>query len=92
MSISPIGSNLPVTRLQGRTAESVAQGSQDASQSKSDTVEISDTARYLGEIKLLPDVRHDKVQAARDAIAAGGFETPERLNGTVRAMLDELVF
>ena len=92
MSISPIGPNSPITRLQGSTAVTVSQGSQDVGRSVSDTVEISDTARYLGEIKLLPDIRHDKVQAARDAIAAGTFETPERLNGTVRALLNEYEF
>ena len=89
MSISPIGSNSQVTSLQGSKAPTVSQGSQDAGRSVSDTVEISDTARYLGEIKLLPDIRQDKVQAARDAIAAGRFETPERLNGTISALLSE---
>jgi hypothetical protein len=87
MSISPIGSNSPITRLQGSTAVGFSQGSQDVGRSVSDSVEFSDTARYLGELKNLPDVRQDKVQAARDAIAAGKFETPERLNGTVDALL-----
>ena len=89
MSISPIGSNSPITRLQGSTAVGFSQGSQDADRSVSDTVQISDTARYLGEINKLPEVRQDKIQAARDAIAAGNFETPERLNGTVDALLQE---
>ncbi|MCL2648505.1 MAG: flagellar biosynthesis anti-sigma factor FlgM [Phycisphaerales bacterium] len=92
MSISPIGPNSPITRLQGRTAETVSQDSQDANRSLSDTVEISDTARYLGEIKELPEIRQDKVQAARDGIAAGNFETPERLDGTVGALLKEYAF
>ena len=92
MSISPIGNNSPVTRLQGRTAVTDSQGSQDASRSMADTVEISDAARYLGDIKQLPGIRHEKVQAARDAIAAGRFETPQRLDGTVRALLDEYAF
>jgi flagellar biosynthesis anti-sigma factor FlgM len=90
MSISPIGSNSPITRLQGSTAVGFSQGPQDVDRDVSDTVEISDTARYLGELKKLPDVRQDKVQAARDAIAAGTFETPERLNGTVDALFEDL--
>jgi flagellar biosynthesis anti-sigma factor FlgM len=90
MSISPVGSNTPITRLQGSKAVDVAQGSQDADRSLSDTVEISDTARYLGALKELPDVRQDKVQAARDDIAAGTFETPERLDGTVNALLKQI--
>ena len=89
MSISPIGSNTPITRLHGSKAVDVAQGSQDANRGLSDTVEISDTARYLGALKNLP-VRQDKVQAARDSINASTYETPERLDGTVNALLKEL--
>jgi hypothetical protein len=53
-------------------------------------VEISDSARYLGEIKKLPDIRGEKVQTARDLIASGQFETSERINGTVDRLLEEL--
>ena len=90
MSISPIGSNPPITRLQGSKATDVPQGSQDAGTSATDTVEISDSARYLGELKKLPDVREDKVQSMRDLIDSGQFETPERINGTVDKLLQEL--
>ena len=90
MSISPIGSNLPITRLQGSKATDLLQGPQDVDTSTSDTVEISDGARYLAEIKKLPDIRDDKIQAARDQIASGQFETPERIDGTVDRLLQEL--
>ena len=90
MSISPIGSNLPITRLQGSKATDLLQSPQDVDTSTSDTVEISDGARYLAEIKKLPDIRDDKVQAARDLIASGQFETPERIDGTVNRLLEEL--
>ena len=90
MSISPIGPNTPITRLQGSKATDVPQSSQDVSTSKTDTVEISDSARYLGEIKKLPDIRQDKVQQARDLIASGQFETSDRINGTVDRLLQEL--
>ena len=90
MSISPIGPNSPITRLQGSKATDVPQSSQDVSTSKTDTVEISDSARYLGEIKKLPDIRQDKVQQARDLIASGQFETSDRINGTVDRLLQEL--
>ena len=91
MSISPIGPNTPITRLQGSKASETIPGSQDAATSKTDTVEISDSARYLGEIRKLPDIRLDKVQQARDLIATGQFETPERIDGTVDRLLHELV-
>ena len=91
MSISPIGSNTPITRLQGSKAtDIIAQGSQDVGTSATDTVEISDSARYLGEIKKLPAIREAKVQQMKDLIASGQFETPERINGTVNRMLEEL--
>lgn len=90
MSISPIGPNIPITRLQGSKATEISQGSQDAGTGKTDTVEISDSARYLGAIKKLPEIRFDKVQQARDLIASGQFETPERINGTVDRLLQDL--
>jgi len=90
MSISPIGTTTPITRLHGSKATDQVTSSQDAGASQTDSVEISDSARYLGEIKKLPDIRQDKVQAARDLIAAGQFETPERINGTVDRLLQEV--
>jgi flagellar biosynthesis anti-sigma factor FlgM len=92
MSISPIGSNPPITRLQGSKATDItlAQSSQDVGAGVTDTVQISDSARYLGEIKKLPPIRQEKVQAMRDLIASGQFETPERINGTVDRILQEM--
>jgi hypothetical protein len=89
MSISPIGFNSPITRLQGSKALESSQGLQDVDTRESDTVEISDSARYLGEIRKLPDIRQDKVDNARALIAAGKFETPDRINGTVDRLLEE---
>ncbi len=91
MSISPIGQNSPITRLQGSKANGITQGTQDAGRgvTDSDTVEISDSARYLSELKNLPD-RADKVQSAKDSIAAGTYETPERIDGTVDKLMEAL--
>ena len=90
MSISPIGSNSPITRLQGSTAVTATQGSQDVSTRATDTVEISDSARYLGELKKLPAIRENKVAATRDAIAKGTYETPEKLAVTVNRLMEDL--
>jgi negative regulator of flagellin synthesis FlgM len=89
MSISPIGPNTPITRLQGSKATDTTSGSQDAGGTATDTVEISDSARYLAEIKKLPDTRDSKVQQMRDQIASGQFETPERIDGTVDRLMQE---
>jgi hypothetical protein len=92
MSISPIGSNLPITRLHGSKATetlTLSRNSQDVSTGATDTVDISDRARYLAVAKD-PPIREDKVQAMKSLIASGQFETPERINGTVDRLLQEL--
>jgi flagellar biosynthesis anti-sigma factor FlgM len=90
MNISPIGQPMPVTRQQGSGGVNGSQGSQEVSRPRQDTVEISDMARYLSEIKKLPDVRQEKVDAARSAISAGTYETPEKLDTTVSRLLGEV--
>jgi flagellar biosynthesis anti-sigma factor FlgM len=91
MSISPIGSTPPITRLQGcKATDEISQSSQDVGASATDTVEISDSARYLGEIKKLPPTREAKVQEMKSLIASGQFETPQRIDGTVDRLLDEM--
>ncbi len=90
MSISPIGSSTPITRLQGSKATQASTSSQDAGAPEADSVEISDSARYLSELKKLPSVRQDKVQSARDLISSGQLESPERIDGTVDELLPEV--
>jgi negative regulator of flagellin synthesis FlgM len=90
MNISPLGSGAPVTRLQGRTAvDSTQAGLQDVSRASQDTVEISDVAQYLGAVKQLPDIRQGMVDSARQQIAAGTLDTPEKLDAAVGSMIDE---
>ncbi len=91
MNVTPTGSGSPVTRLQGSTVIAGTAGTQDAVRTAGqDTVEISDMARYLSEIKKLPEIRQDKVEAARQAIANGSYETPEKLDATVTQMWSDL--
>ena len=90
MNVSPLGSGNPITRLQGSKAVVSSGGSQDVSRSGEDTVQISDGARYLSEIKRLPDIRPDKVNAARRAIADGTYETKDKLDVTVDRLLNDL--
>jgi hypothetical protein len=37
-----------------------------------------------------PDIRHDKVRQMRRLIALGRLETPERIEGTARRLLERL--
>ena len=55
-----------------------------------DRAEISEVARLLNRLAEVPDVRMDRVQNLRELIAAGKFETPERIAGTVDKLLEEL--
>ncbi len=55
-----------------------------------DRVEVSDAARWMSELRTMPDVRADKVAAAREAIARGDFDTDERLNVAIERMMEDL--
>ncbi len=91
MNISSVNTGLPVTRLQGRTAiTNGTQASQDESRLGADTVEISDVAKYLGDIKNLPDVRQSKVDSIRQAIADGTYDTDDKLDAVVSGLMEDL--
>ena len=55
-----------------------------------DEVNISDTARLVEQAKAAPDIRQDKVQSLRAQIASGTYETPDKLDGAVSRLLDEI--
>ena len=48
-----------------------------------DQVDISDAARSL-------EQRQDRVEAVRQQIAEGTYETPARLNAAIERLLDEI--
>ncbi len=56
-----------------------------------DQVEISSVARALSLLESAPDIRMDKVAQAREAIARGEYETPERIDYTVRRLLRDVL-
>jgi negative regulator of flagellin synthesis FlgM len=55
-----------------------------------DRVEISPLGQMLDGISRLPEIRHEKVEAIRQQIAAGVYETPEKLELALDRLLDEL--
>jgi anti-sigma28 factor (negative regulator of flagellin synthesis) len=55
-----------------------------------DRAEISDNARFLALLRDVPPIRKEKVEALRQLIASGQYETPERIAGTVDKILEEL--
>ena len=49
-----------------------------------------ETHRLLERVSRLPAVRSEKVQKMKELIAEGGLETPERIDGTIRRLMEEL--
>lgn len=54
-----------------------------------DRVEVSDFARYLEQLRRLPDVRLDRIAAARQAIVDGAYDDEQVLNATIVRMTEE---
>jgi hypothetical protein len=55
-----------------------------------DGPDLSETLRLLEKISRMPDIRFEKVQEMRQLIACGRFETDERINGTIKRLMEEL--
>lgn len=54
-----------------------------------DQVEISEAAQYLSDLQQ-PGIRMDKVEKARQAIALGNYETPDKIEVVVDRILREI--
>jgi negative regulator of flagellin synthesis FlgM len=57
----------------------------------SDVVDISQAARLAEMIQRIPDVRVDLIERVKAEIAAGIYETPERLEIAINKLMDELM-
>jgi anti-sigma28 factor (negative regulator of flagellin synthesis) len=55
-----------------------------------DRAEISDQARLLNKLAEVPEMRLDRIQELRELIAAGRYETAERIEKTVEKLLEEI--
>ena len=56
----------------------------------SDRVELSDHARFLGQIGQLPDGRVDLVQQVRHAISSGEYESDDKLKIAISRLIDDI--
>lgn len=72
-----------------RAARATAKAQSAPPPKRADKAEISDKARFLEKISRLPDIRAEKVEAARRGIAEGAYDTDERLRAAVQRLLDE---
>ena len=58
--------------------------------SQTDQVDISAAAQRAAQIHEIPDIRADKVAAAKTAIAEGSYETDQKLDIALERLLDEI--
>jgi len=55
-----------------------------------DGPDMAEALRLLDKISRMPDIRFEKVQRVRDLIARNALETPERIDGTIERLMEEL--
>jgi negative regulator of flagellin synthesis FlgM len=55
-----------------------------------DEVDISEAARLVEQVQQMPEMREDRVESVRQQIAAGAYETSDKLNAAVERLLDEI--
>jgi negative regulator of flagellin synthesis FlgM len=55
-----------------------------------DEVQISDAGRLVDLANQAPDIRQDRVNSIRAQLAAGTYETPEKLDVALSRFLDEV--
>lgn len=55
-----------------------------------DRVEISAAAQEASQTSEAGDIRHDLVNSIRNQIAAGTYETPEKMNAALERLLDQI--
>lgn len=56
----------------------------------SDRVELSQQSLYLSKLKQLPEIREGLVNSVKSQIEAGNYDTAERFDTAVNALLDDL--
>ena len=55
-----------------------------------DKLEISAAGEVAAALSSIPDIRQDRVDTIRQAIASGVYETDEKLSGALDNLLDEI--
>lgn len=55
-----------------------------------DRVEMSDMAKYLSKLRQMPEVRDELVNRVRSELASGTYETPDKIDGAVDGLAEDL--
>ena len=56
----------------------------------SDQLDISPVGQLMDQMSQIPDIRQDRVSQLRAAIAAGTYETDDKLSSALNNLLDEI--
>lgn len=85
----------PITRSQQPAFEQASRPASISSETSSaartsDRVELSDQARLLSKLRQLPEVREGLVNSIRSQIQSGNYDTAERFDTAVNALLEDL--
>jgi hypothetical protein len=89
--ISPIDRPVPIAPpVPDRHGRLPAAAARDAARAQSDEATISRFAHLLDRLRALPEVRQERIERVQREVAAGSYETPEKLDAAVTALLDEL--
>ena len=78
--------------ISGTHATRPAAGAQESAHSApiNDEVSISSAGQLLDKLAQMPDIRQDRVDQIRAAIAEGAYETDAKLNMALDRLLDEI--
>ncbi len=85
--IQPPGGMQPIS---GPRLDGVKPGGAIGNSIPVDRVEISQIARLMSEVSLLPEVRAEKIAQVRTQIESGTYITPEKLDIAVERLLLDL--
>ena len=85
----------PIARPQQTTLDSLNKPARYSEESQTpsrggDRVELSDQARLLSKLKQLPEIREGLVNSVKAQIDAGNYDTEERFDTAINAMIDDL--
>ncbi|MFN3167504.1 MAG: flagellar biosynthesis anti-sigma factor FlgM [Phycisphaeraceae bacterium] len=78
------------TALDGGAKHKRLAEEQQAPARSGDRVQLSEQARLLSKLKQLPEVREGLINSVKSQIEAGTYDTPERFDTAVNALLDDL--
>ena len=84
LSRPPVPAAPTTSRLRGLEAQPPA-----ASRDR-DQADFSTAATLLSRLNALPDVRQDLVESVREQIAAGTYDTPEKLDQALSGLAEDL--